>query len=46
MRLKLLATKVSGCHPIPVILRARSRGRQPLPGGRGKYACKTAWCLL
>ncbi len=28
MRPKLLTTKVSGCHPIPVILRASRRGRQ------------------
>ena len=32
MRPKLLAIKVSGCHLIPVILRASSRGRQ----GKGR----------
>jgi len=33
MRPKLPATKVSGCYPIPVILRASSRGRQARVGG-------------
>jgi len=33
MRPKLPATKVSGCYPIPVILRASSRGRQARAGG-------------
>jgi hypothetical protein len=28
IRPKLLATKVNGCHLVPVILRASSRGRQ------------------
>jgi hypothetical protein len=34
MRPKLLAIQVSGCHPIPVILRASSRGRQTNKGGQ------------
>jgi len=36
MRPKLLAIKVSGCHPIPVILRASSRGRQARTGGQAR----------
>ena len=36
MRPKLLVTKVSGCYPIPVILRASSRGRQARVGADGQ----------
>jgi hypothetical protein len=36
MRPKLLAIQVSGCHLIPVILRASSRGRQERAGGHGQ----------
>jgi len=36
VRPKLPATKVSGCYPIPVILRASSRGRQERAGGHGQ----------
>jgi hypothetical protein len=34
MRLKLVAIKVSGGHLIPVIMRASSRGRLPMPKSR------------
>jgi hypothetical protein len=36
MRPKLLAIQVSGCHPIPVILLASSRGRQARDGGQAR----------
>jgi hypothetical protein len=36
MRPKLLATKVNGSYPIPVILRASSRGRQARADGHGQ----------
>ena len=34
MRPKLLAIQVSGCYPIPVILRASSRRRERMGGHR------------
>jgi hypothetical protein len=36
IRPKLQAIKMSGCHPIPVILRASSRGRQARMGGQAR----------
>jgi hypothetical protein len=36
MRPKLLAIKVSGGHPVSVILRASSRGRQARMGGQAR----------
>jgi len=39
VRPKLPAIKVSGRYPIPVILRASSRGRQARTGGHGQRWC-------
>jgi hypothetical protein len=49
MRLKLSATKVSGCYPIPVILRASGSGRfrESHPGWmREVPAIKVSGCHL
>ena len=36
MRPKLVAIRVSGCHLVPVIVRASGRGRQARAGGHGQ----------
>ena len=42
MHPKLVAIKVNGCHPIPAILRASSRGRQARAAGHGVARTKAS----